>query len=362
MPGGNSPEAAARALSVRLFLAALATQESLTAYLGVKLGLYEALRDGGPATVEELAERTGLSPRYLREWLEQQAVCGLLAADPGGGDATRVYRLPPGHDRVLTASADPLSLVATALLPLGGVAAALPSLLGAFGTGDGVPEEVFGDDWRQGHGGANRAIFTRQLVGWLRAHAPDVDARLRAGPARVVDLGSGAGWASLALARGYPAADVTGLDVDAEAVAEAGKRAAEAGLSGRVRFRAADATAPTDERYDVVCLFDTLHEMAHPVEVLAACRALRADGGHVLVLDARVAASFTAPGDEIERFQYATSVLHCLPAGRAAADSTATGTVMRAGVVAEMARAAGFAGVRHVDLPDRFHRLYRLVG
>src|SRR5262249_49160744 len=153
-------------LSMRLFRAMLATQESFVAYLGVKLGLYEALHEGGPATVPVLAERTGLAPRYLQEWLEHQAVAGLLAVDdPGAAWGARVYRLASGHERVLTASDDPLSLVATAMLPLGGVAAALPGLLAAFRTGAGVPPDVFGEDWRQGHGGANRAMYTGQLAG-----------------------------------------------------------------------------------------------------------------------------------------------------------------------------------------------------
>ncbi|MBB6347775.1 class I SAM-dependent methyltransferase [Nonomuraea muscovyensis] len=360
MPAPTSPEAAARALSVRLFLATLATQESLAAYLGVKLGLYDALREHGQASADALAEHTGLDARYLREWLEQQAVCGLLAAE--GTGERRVFRLPPGHERVLTASDDPLSLVSTALLPLGGVARALPDLLAAFASGGGVPDDVYGEDWRQGHGGANRAVFTRQLVPWLRRHVPDVHARLSAAPARVVDVGSGAGWASLALATAYPSARVVGLDVDAEAVAEANARAKEAGLAERVSFEVADAFAARGRVYDVVCLFDTLHEVPRPVEALAACRGMRAEGGAVLVMDARVADAFTAPGDEIERFQYATSLLHCLPAGRAAEDSAATGTVMRASHVEAMARAAGFTRVRSFDLTDRFHRLYRLDG
>ena len=358
------PEAAARALSVRLFVAALSTQESLAAYIGVKLGLYASLAGGGPASADELAERTGLAPRYLREWLEQQAVCGYLAVvdDGDGTPAGRVFGLPAGHERVLVASADPMSLVSTALLPLGGVAAALPSLLDAFRTGAGVSDEVYGDDWRQGHGGANRAVFTGQLAGWVRDHAPGVHERLTARPARVADLGSGAGWASIALAHAYPLATITGYDLDEQTVAEANERAAAEGLAGRVSFRVVDVGELTGEAFDLVCLFDTLHEVGQPVEVLAACRRLRAEGGDVLVLDARVRDRFTAPADDVERFQYATSLLHCLPAGLAAKDSTATGTVMRAAEVVRMARAAGFKRVRRADVGDRFHRLYQLDG
>jgi 2-polyprenyl-3-methyl-5-hydroxy-6-metoxy-1,4-benzoquinol methylase len=365
--GAAPADGAARALSVRLFMGALATQEALAAYLGVKLGLYELLRDQGPATAPELAATAGLAPRYVREWLEQQAVSGLLAIDdPGRPDDERRYRLPPGHEKVLTASEDPLSLVSTALLPLGGVAAALPELLAAFRTGGGVPDAVYGDDWRQGHGGANRAVFTHMFSGWLRALVPDHYRRLSAAPARIADLGCGAGWASIALARAFPKARIDGYDLDAESVAEAAKNAATAGVGDRVTVRVGDALDPTvtgpDGRYDLVCVLDTLHEVAHPVELLAAARRLRAPEGGVVVMDARVAPTFTAPGDEVERFQYATSLLHCLPAGLAEEGSAGTGTVLRPSAVTALATAAGFRSARTFDAPDRFHRLYRLDG
>jgi SAM-dependent methyltransferase len=361
--GEPADDAAVKALSLRLFRGMLATQESFVAYLGVKLGIYEALHSGGPATVPALAARTGLAPRYLREWLEQQAVAGLLAVDDASLDwDTRTYRLPPGYERVLTASADPLSLASTAMLPVGGVAAALPSLLAAFRTGAGVPPEVFGDDWRQGHGGANRAMYTNHLAGWLHRYLPDIDRRLSTGPARVADVGCGAGWAAIALAVAYPEIRVTATDLDEAALAQAFDRAGAAGVADRVSFAHADAaTVSTVDEYDLVCVFDALHELARPVEALRACRKLCAPHGAVLVLDSRVADRLRVPGDEIERFQYATSVLHCLPAALVGTDAVGTGTVMRAPIVRAYARKAGFSTVRIFDLDDRFHRLYRLT-
>ena len=356
------PDAAAQALSTRLFRSMLATQESFAAYLGVKLGLYEGLRDAA-ATPDELAARTGLAPRYVREWLEQQASAGLLGCDdPGLPGSRRVYRLPPGHDRVLTASADPLSLVWTAILPLGGVAAALPSLLDAFRTGDGVPAEVYGDDWRHGHGGANRALYTERLAGWLRRYVPDVHRTLSTGGGRIADVGCGAGWAAIALATAYPVAAVTAVDLDAPSVDEARANAAGAGVAGRLRAEVADAAALAGGEHDLVCLFDMLHEAARPVEVLRGARRLRARDGTVLVLDALVGDGFHAPGEEVERFQHATSVLHCLPAALVGDGAEGVGTVLRPAVVRELAAAAGFARVRAYDLDDRFHRFYRLDG
>jgi SAM-dependent methyltransferase len=359
----GAADAAAKALSMRLFRAMLATQESFAAYLGVKLGLYQALHDAGSASAAELAERTGLSRRYLREWLEQQAVAGLLAVDDASPPPEeRAYRIPLGYERVLTASADPLSMVSVAMLPLGGVAKALPSLLEAFRTGGGVPVDAFGEDWRQGHGGANRFLYDTQLAGWLRRYLPDVHRRLASGPARAVDVGCGAGWAAIALATAYPAIMVSGFDIDEAVVAQASDRARQAGVGERVSFAVTDAAMMADAAgtVELVLLLDTLHELARPVEALRACRRLCSGSGVVVVLESRIPDDSRTPGDEIERFQYATSVLHCLPAALVGEDAVGTGTVMRAAIVRRYAVEAGLLTCRSIDLDDRFHRLYLL--
>jgi len=354
----------ATVLALRMWRSLLATQELLSAYLGVRLGLYEDLAAKGPATPGQLAERAGIAPRYAREWLEQQAVVGLLTVDDAGAcEDDRVYALPTAHAEVLTVSDHPMSMAALAVLPLGGVAAALPDLLQAYRTGGGVSDEVYGLDWREGHSGANRSVFAHQLPGWLATYLPDVHAQLGEPGCRIVDVACGAGWSSLALARAYPGLRVDGIDLDAHAVADARRLAADAGLDDRVRFEVRDA-ADTDlaGAYHLVCLFDSLHEMSRPAQVLRACRALRAPQGTVLVMDAKVAPAFVAPGDEIERFQYGTSVLHCLPASRTDPRYGGTGTVLRPDAVRALATEAGFAAVMVLPVEDRFHRLYRLVG
>ncbi|MEH1123247.1 class I SAM-dependent methyltransferase [Micromonospora sp. CPCC 206061] len=356
-------EAAATAFAVRMWRTCLATQELLTIYLGVRLGLYEALAAGGPATAAELAERAGLAPRYAREWLEQQAVAGILIASGGAFDAERRrFALPEAHRVVLTESDHPLSLAALAVLPLGGVARALPDLRAAYRSGAGVPDEVYGEDWLRGHSGANRALYRHSLAGWLRQAMPDLHHRLCAGPSRVADVACGAGWAGIAIAQAYPLARVCGFDLAPDALADARRNAAAAGVADRVTFEVRDcAEPPPGAGFDLVCVFDALHEMAQPVPVLRACREMRTAGGAVLLMDARVAEEFTAPGDEVERFQYATSVLHCLPACLSGPDSAGTGTVLRPAVVRRYALAAGFTEVAEVPVQERFHRLYRLA-
>ncbi|MBM0239212.1 class I SAM-dependent methyltransferase, partial [Micromonospora sp. ATA32] len=347
---------------MRMWKTLLATQELLSVYLGVKLGLYDTMAGATePMTAADLARHAGMDPRYAREWLEQQAVAALVeVADPHADGEQRGYRLPPGHATVLRTSDDPMSMAALAVLPLGGIAAALPALVDAYRTGAGVGDDVFGDDWRDGHSGANRSLFAHELAGWIRDKLPDVHAALSEPGRRIADVACGTGWSSIALARAYPGARVHGLDLDAAALAVAEKNVTAAGLPDRITFQVRDAADPElAGEYDLVCLFDALHEMARPVEVLRACRQLCAPGGTVLVMDAKVAGTFTAPGDDVERFQYGTSVLHCLPAARAAAGSTGTGTVLRPSMARELALRAGFRGVAVVNVQDRFHRMYR---
>jgi 2-polyprenyl-3-methyl-5-hydroxy-6-metoxy-1,4-benzoquinol methylase len=349
------------ALSIRLWLACLATQETLCVYLGIRLGLYEALATGGAANPDELARRAGISPRYAREWLEQQAVAGILRVEtPAAGAELRVFSLPEGHREVLCDGDSPLSRVA-GILPVGAVAHALPRLLEAYRSGAGLSDRDYGPDWRSGHGAANRSLYAHSLAGWICREMPHVHARLSAGGGRAADIACGGGWAAVSLAQAYPTLGVDGFEIDADLVGDAARNAEQAGVSDRVSFHVHDCSGPgIAPVYDLVCLFDSLHEIPRPVDVLTVCRSACRAGGTVLVMDARVADEFVSPADEIERFQYTTSVLHCLPACLAEQPSAATGTVMRTHVVRRFAREAGFSGVTTLPVDDRFHRLYRL--
>jgi 2-polyprenyl-3-methyl-5-hydroxy-6-metoxy-1,4-benzoquinol methylase len=163
------------------------------------------------------------------------------------------------------------------------------------------------------------------------------------------------------MAQSYPHARVDGIDLDEASIQEAQRNAEAAGLADAVHFHSGDAGHPAlAGHYDLVTLFETLHDMAHPVRVLRAAAALLAPGGAVLVADEKVAETFTAPGDELERFDYGWSALHCLPVALTAAGSAGTGTVIRPDTVRRYAREAGFAGVTVLPIEHDFWRFYRL--
>jgi SAM-dependent methyltransferase len=347
----------------RLFQATLGAMDLFTIYLGDRLGLYRALAHGGPATPAELAARAGTQERYAREWLEQQSVTGLLAVDdPSEQAADRRYRLPAGHAEVLL-DRENLNHLAPLARYVGCLAHGLPAVVDAFRTGGGVPWSAFGVDAREAQADMNRPAFLG-LLGreWLPS-IPDVHARLQADPpARVADVGCGGGWSSIGIARAYPKVQVDGLDVDEPSIALARANAAEAGLADRVGFHVRDAADPgLAGRYDLVTAFEMVHDLARPVEVLRAMRALLADGGAAIVMDEKVAETFTAPADEVERFMYGFSVLCCLPASLAESPSAGTGTVMRTATLRRYAREAGFGDVEILPIEHDFFRLYRLV-
>jgi ubiquinone/menaquinone biosynthesis C-methylase UbiE len=152
---------------------------------------------------------------------------------------------------------------------------------------------------------------------------------------------------------------VDGLDLDQASVALARRNLAGSGVEDRVRFLRGDAASPqlSSGGYDLVTVFEALHDMADPVGVLSAARALLAPGGSVLVADERVAESFSAPGDDVERLYYGFSLTHCLPVGLPGAG---TGAVMRSETVASYAADAGFERFEVLPIDNDFWRFYRL--
>jgi SAM-dependent methyltransferase len=350
------------ALVERIFEATLSTLEIAAIHIGDRLGFYRSLDAQGPATPRELASATGTVERYVREWLEQQAVAGFLTvADPDAEATERRYGLPAAHRPIFVEENDLNYLAPLARLAIG-VLAPLDDLLAAYRGGAAVPYEAYGADVREGVAELNRPQFLNLLAGWLGS-IPEVDARLRAQPtAHVADVACGSAWSSIAIARAYPHVTVDAVDVDPGSIDDARANVAAAGLADRVRAIVHDASDPQlPGRYDLITIFEALHDMNHPVQALRTARESLASGGSVVIADERVADRFTAPGDEIERFNYGWSVLHCLTVGMLDEDSAGTGTAIRADTVRAYASAAGFTSVDELPIEHDFWRFYRLV-
>lgn len=350
------------AYAEQLFGIGLAAFEAATISIGRQTGLYAALAAIGPADAGSVAAAAGVDVRYAQEWLDQQAAAGLIETNAAVDAAARTFSLSEAAQACLL---DPDSLASTGplfdFLPALGVL--LPSIVTAFRTGTGIPYADYAVHDAQGD--FNRPAFLHLLATeWL----PAVDGlrdRLSAPGARVAEFGSGEGWAAIAIARAFPTVRVDGFDLDDASVVAARKHAADAGVADRVHFEVADVTdrsAITTTGYDLVCAFEMIHDLAHPVEALATMRRIAGPDATVLVVDENVGDEFAAPTENpVERLFYAASVLHCLPVGRCEDHSEATGTVMRASTFRGYAERAGFASVEILPIEHDLFRFYRLV-
>ncbi|MFI7061926.1 class I SAM-dependent methyltransferase [Kribbella sp. NPDC050124] len=354
----TSAPSAAEELSGRLFLQTLGAVELLNVYFGVELGLYRSLSFDGPATAAVLAERTGQDLRYTQEWLAQQAVAGLLTVGP---DAE--FRLADGVREALVDEVSSFYVGGMAYI-VPAIGRALPALVSAFRTGNGVPYPAYGADAVTAQEALNRPAYETALIeDWL-PQIPDIQARLADStrPARVADLGAGVGWAAIRLAEAFPQVRVDGYDLDEESIARGRRYVADRGVADRVDLAVADITEPLPhDGYDVAFFFECLHDLPHPVAALEAARRAVSPGGSVIVMEERVAETFTAPGDEVERFMAAAGTLWCVPQGRTDASSDVIGPLgIRPAVMRHLAESAGFRTVETLAIDHPFWRFYRL--
>lgn len=343
----------------RVFGSILGTLDTWAIYVGDKFGSYKALAANGPMTQSQLSDRTGMSARYLREWLEHQVTAGVLDVDdPSLAPEDRTYSISPGQAEVLTDD-DSLAFLApfVRLVVAGGTQ--MPNLLDAYRTGGGVSWAQFGPDMRTGQADMNRPWFVNELgTSWFPS-LPHVHKRL-SGPARVADFGCGEGWSTIAIAKAYPEVTVDGYDVDAPSIEAARKHADAAGVADRVTFHNVDAAAGVQGSYDVVTGFEFIHDLADPVNVLATMKEASKEDGYVLVMDEAVADAFGESSDEVERLMYGFSLFVCLPDGMSHQASAGTGTVMRPSTLQSYARTAGFSDIEVLPIENDLWRFYEL--
>jgi SAM-dependent methyltransferase len=353
MSGSNPADDTPEDFAERVVASALGWVETMAQHLGLELGWYAALADDAH-TAASLAASTATNSRYAREWLEQQTVSGILTVDDAGAASEdRRYRLPPDHAEVLLDGAS-LSYSGPIATMFAASAARLPDIVSAYRTGGGVSWERLGVLARTSQAALNRPWFDT-----LAQHAWLSEVLSRPG-ARIADIGTGAGWSALALARAYPDARVTGVDIDDPSIAMARDNARNAGLDERVTFVRDDAARLTEYGpFDAAFAFESLHDMPDPVAVLAAMRQA-APSGAVIVMDEAVEERFAPHAGSLERLMYGYSLFVCLPDGMSQPDSAATGTVMRPAMLDEYARRAGFSGAEVLEEEFGFWRLYRL--
>lgn len=350
------------ALVDRLFGEGIGAVHLVSVYLGIRLGMFEALARTPGLTASELSTAAGVNLRYAVEWLQAETIAGLLDAD-STDYATAGFALAAGVEATLVDEVNP-AYVGGIALAAAAIGTATSHLVDAYRTGAGVPVSAYGPDMVPAQAAFNRPAFVNELgASWL-PQMGDIHARLLdpVRPARVADIGCGCGWSAIELAKAFPHIAVDGYDADELSIDIARRNAKDHGVEDRVTFSLVDAatTQYGDGDYDVVFLFECLHDMGRPVEALAATRRAVADDGAVVVMDERTA-DHPAVGDPVETFFAVVSATWCLPQSMVVPDCEAPGTVMRPATFEALARRAGWAGYEVLPIEHPFFRFYRLV-
>jgi SAM-dependent methyltransferase len=302
---GTLDEARVEAFAGRLFELYTGGLLASMIDIGQRTGLFGAAA-AGPATSAELAARADLQERYVREWLGAMVTGGILDHDP----ATGTYRLPAEHAACLTGSGSgnlaPFSRLDTHL------AKHVDAVARAFREGGGVPYAEFRPEFTDVMDALGRGTFDELLLDAYLPLVPGLTERLAAG-ARAADVGCGTGHAVVLLAGAYPASTFVGYDLAADAVARASSEAAEAGL-GNARFEVRDAARlAVEEPFDVVFVFDAVHDQVAPAEVLERIHAALVPGGTFVMVEPRASSDLEGNlANPLAPLLYSVSTLHCL--------------------------------------------------
>jgi SAM-dependent methyltransferase len=308
--------------------------------IGDQLGLYKAMADGEPITPAQLAERTGCRERYLREWLCQQAASGYVEYD---ADKQR-FRLPAEQALALAQDDSPVFMPGAFQL-LASMIKDEPKVAERFRTGKGMGWHEHDHDLYEGTERFFRPNYLAHLVDeWLPSLEGVID-KLRGG-AVVADIGCGHGTSTILMAKAFPESRFVGSDYHEESIAAARRAAGRAGVSDRVTFEVATAKDFGGGPFDLVCVFDALHDMGDPAGVARHVREVLADDGTWMVVEPyagdRVEENLTPVG----RIYYGGSTMLCTPSSLSQEVGLALGAQAGEKRLAEVLAEGGFGRVR----------------
>jgi SAM-dependent methyltransferase len=303
--------------------------------LGDRLGLYTAMAGAGPMTSAELAARTGLHERYLREWLAAQVAGEYVEYDAAAG----TYLLPDEHAAVLAESVAP-TYCAGFYTTLQAMYATEDALMEAFRTGSGVDWEDHSGALFSGTAKFFRPGYTGALVPeWIPA-MNGTERKLTEG-AEVADVGCGYGYSTMLMAQAYPNSHFHGFDFHGPSIEQARRIAQEQGIGDRVSFDVATAQDFPGRDYDLITFFDCLHDMGDPGGALAHARQALAEGGCCMIVEPNASADVAENINPIGRAVLASSVAVCLPTALAQHGPQALGNHAGEEAMRELADRAG---------------------
>ena len=311
-----------------------------TVRIGFRLGLFDALHSGGAATAAELASRTNLAERYVREWAMAQAASGFVDYDP----ATTNFSLSPEQAMVFGIKDSPVYLAGAFDL-----AAAMiegeAKVEAAFRDGSGV---AWGDSAGClfcSVGAFFRPTYVNSIVQEWIPSLNGVEAKLKAG-AKVADIGCGVGFSTLLMAKAYPNSRFVGYDFHEESVIDARRHAKEHGLSDSVRFEIAAAKDIDERDFDLITVFDCLHDMGDPRGCASHMHKILKDDGTWMIVEPMAGDHPEDNMNPVSRLYYNASTMICVPTSLAQEVGEGLGAQAGEQQVADVVKSGGFSKVR----------------
>jgi 2-polyprenyl-3-methyl-5-hydroxy-6-metoxy-1,4-benzoquinol methylase len=333
------------------------TSATLTTFFGAigdKLGLFKDLANKGPATSQQLATRTGLNERYLREWLGGMTTAGYLEYDP----VNHSFSIPSEHIPALAQENSDVFF--------GGVYQMMPSLIGTYGellnsfrNGGGISQASYDLEFWDGMERFTNGWFENLLTQqWIPA-MPDVKSKLEKG-ARVADLGCGRGRALIKLAQTFPNSTFIGFDAFGPSIERARENARRAEVENRVSFQQLDVTKGLPEKYDLITTFDVIHDAADPSAILQTIRnSLRPDGIY-FCLDINCSDKLEENSGPLGALFHGFSVFYCMTTSLAQGGAGLGTLGFHESKVRELCSKAGFTKIHRIPLDDPFNNVYEI--
>jgi 2-polyprenyl-3-methyl-5-hydroxy-6-metoxy-1,4-benzoquinol methylase len=327
---------------------------TVLAWIGDELGLWKDLHARGPATSIELAGRTRLAERPVREWASAMTAAGYLDYDA----RTQTFALPPEHAPVLAQEAGPM-FFGGVHQEFVGLTRPLDRIVESFRTGRGVPQSAYPDAAFAGMDRFTAGWFENLLLPVWLPTLEGVEARLTKG-IRVADVGCGRGRALVKLAQAFPASRFVGYDVYGPNIEKARANAKAAKVDDRVTFVERDATDGIDGSFEFVTTFDVLHDAVDPAALLRAVRGGLSSDGVYFCVDINCSPKLEENQGPVASLFYGCSVLYCMSVSLAHGGAGLGTCGLHQGKLEELGSGAGFEHVRRVPIDNPFNNLYEL--
>lgn len=307
--------------------------------LGDRIGIYRALAKAGPSTNEELAAASGLDARYLREWLSNQAASGYVSYDP----ASKRFHLSPEQVAVFADPNSPVSMIG-GYYGLASTYHDEPQIAAAFQSGDGI---AWGDHHDCLFCGTEKFFRPGYAANLTSSWIPSLDGvreKLEAGGARVADVGCGYGASTIIMAEAFPDTEFVGFDIHGASLEHARSHAADL---PNLRFEEAPAKEfSAGDGFDLVMIFDALHDMGDPVGACAHIRESLRPGGTMMLVEPMAGDALEENLNPVGRLYYGFSTMVCTPGSRSQEVGAALGAQAGEARLRSVAEEAGFTSFR----------------